>query len=155
MLRWACVIAARRLDYCTQEAVPSQIAAKCSLLTVVLVNLWAICMTVCINSTKWSRRCGSAKITEPLTLWDSASVYGIGIEFGLPHPGGVDRTEISAEKPGIVSCKPVKPAKCMLLLVLRWKAFGYWIPFIISSATFSNCNSGVLYAHMYKVHGSP
>ena len=46
MLRWACVITARRLDYCTQEAVLSQIAAKCSLLTVVLVNLWAICMTV-------------------------------------------------------------------------------------------------------------
>ena len=46
MLRRACVITARRLDYCTQEAVLSQIAAKCSLLTVVLVNLWAICMTV-------------------------------------------------------------------------------------------------------------
>ena len=46
---------------------------------------------------------------------------GIGLQFVLRHPGGVDQNvsrEIHAEEPGIVCCKPIKTAKRVLLLVL-------------------------------------
>ena len=60
-LRCACIyIAARRLDYCTQEVVLSQRAAKCGLHNSVKLN----CMVF----------------------------TGIGLEFVLRHPGGVDFT---------------------------------------------------------------
>ena len=56
---------------------------------------------------------------------------GIGLQFVLRHPGGVDQNisrEIHAEEPGIVCCKPIKTAKRVLLLVLWWKVFCHWIP---------------------------